>query len=358
MHNLSEEMSTAQHERAIRMGEVRKRRVGRKKRERESREKRASSCTPPSRASKHSRARPQNTFFLSTPTSPPSLHKNKTKTKKVEQSTRSTNRSFKKLIASNGATPELIYETLCEQEVSLVFTAHPTQALRQSLLKKYGAIRKAMDRLHNARMSPYERLECLEDIKVQVQGAWRTDEIRRQKPTPQAEMRQGLSYFHQTIAPALPLFYRRIDTALAQIGQPRLPLDRSLFRFGSWMGGDRDGNPFVTADTTRDVVIAVGFWFRPFLSFSLGLFLFLRVLARFISASSSCALTESALSMRARLHGRKRKSFFWGRQWKRGEKSSEREKQKQKLTLSFASLREKKQTFIRPASPRSTNSSR
>lgn len=114
-----------------------------------------------------------------------------------------------------------------------------------------------MDRLHNARMSPYERLECLEDIKAQVQGAWRTDEIRRQKPTPQAEMRQGLSYFHETIAPSLPLFYRRIDTALAQIGQPRLPLDRSLFRFGSWMGGDRDGNPFVTAETTRDVVIAV-----------------------------------------------------------------------------------------------------
>jgi len=215
-----------------------------------------------------------------------------------------------------------------------------------------------MDRLHNARMSPYERLECLEDIKAQVQGAWRTDEIRRQKPTPQAEMRQGLSYFHETIAPALPLFYRRIDTALAQIGQPRLPLDRSLFRFGSWMGGDRDGNPFVTADTTRDVVIAVGFWFRPFFSFSLGLFLFLRVLARIISASSSCALTESALSMRARLQGRKRKSFFWGRQWERGEKSNEREKQKQKLTLSFASLREKKQTFTRPASPRSTNSSR
>lgn len=197
-------------------------------------------------------------FFFSTSPTPPNAKKKKTRTKQqAEQSTRSTNRSFKKLISANGASPDLIYKTLCEQEVSLVFTAHPTQALRQSLLKKYGAIRKDMDRLHNARMSPYERLECLEDIKAQVQGAWRTDEIRRQKPTPQAEMRQGLSYFHETIAPSLPLFYRRIDTALAQIGQPRLPLDRSLFRFGSWMGGDRDGNPFVTADTTRDVVIAV-----------------------------------------------------------------------------------------------------
>ena len=57
----------------------------------------------------------------------------------------------------------------------------------------------------------------------------------------QSEMRQGLSYFHETIFPSLPVFYRRIDTALAQIGQPKLPLDHNLFRFGSWMGGDRDG---------------------------------------------------------------------------------------------------------------------
>jgi len=75
----------------------------------------------------------------------------------VEQSTRSTNRSFKRLIAANQISPGAIYKTLCEQTVSLVFTAHPTQALRQSLLKKYGAIRRAMDRLHSERMSPYER---------------------------------------------------------------------------------------------------------------------------------------------------------------------------------------------------------
>ena len=150
-----------------------------------------------------------------------------------------------------------------------------------------------MDRLHNARMSPYERLECLEDIKAQVQGAWRTDEIRRQKPTPQAEMRQGLSYFHATIAPSLPLFYRRIDTALAQIGQPRLPLDRSLFRFGSWMGGDRDGNPFVTADTTRDVVIAVrvfNFFFCLFFwCFFFFFFYLFCILALLFLPSRSCA---------------------------------------------------------------------
>ncbi|KAK9814631.1 hypothetical protein WJX72_009042 [[Myrmecia] bisecta] len=173
----------------------------------------------------------------------------------VEQSTRSTNRSFKKLISINGVDPAEIYKALCSQCVEAIMTAHPTQALRQSLLKKYAQIRSEMDRLHNSRMSPYEKVECLEAIRSLIQAAWRTDEIRRTKPTPQDEMRQGLSYFHETIFASLPVFYRRIDTALNNIGQPKLPLTHNIFRFGSWMGGDRDGNPFVTPETTRDVVI-------------------------------------------------------------------------------------------------------
>lgn len=62
------------------------------------------------------------------------------------------------------------------------------QALRTSLLKKYASIRTTMERLHNSRMSPYEKLEALEDIRGQIQCAWRTDEIRRTKPTPQVGM--------------------------------------------------------------------------------------------------------------------------------------------------------------------------
>jgi phosphoenolpyruvate carboxylase len=54
-------------------------------------------------------------------------------------------------------------------------------------------------------------------------------------------MRHGLSYFQSVIIPLVPIFYRRVDTALANIGQPRLPLDSELFKFGSWMGGDRWG---------------------------------------------------------------------------------------------------------------------
>eukprot|EP00884_Botryococcus_braunii_P020823 jgi/Botrbrau1/7424/Bobra.0112s0023.1 len=169
--------------------------------------------------------------------------------------TRSTNRSMRWLTEEGKATPQQIHDALCNQSVELVFTAHPTQALRGSLLSKYAEIRKNMDRLHTVNMSPFEKLDTIDQIKSHVQGAWRTDEIRRQKPTPQAEMRQGLGYFRGTIIAELPVFYRRIDTALKNIGAPPLPIEHQLFKFGSWMGGDRDGNPFVTADTTRDVVI-------------------------------------------------------------------------------------------------------
>jgi len=173
----------------------------------------------------------------------------------IENPTRTTNKSLIKLTTTNGYKPEDVYKQLSEQTVELVLTAHPTQALRGSLLKKYASVRKELTALHNKRMSQYEKVECLESIKSHVTGAWRTDEIRRQKPTPQDEMRGGMSYMNSVIFDIIPVFHRRIDTALANMGQPRIPLNHSLFKFGSWMGGDRDGNPNVTSQTTRDVCL-------------------------------------------------------------------------------------------------------
>lgn len=87
-----------------------------------------------------------------------------------------------------------------------------------------------------------------------MQAAWRTDEIRRRKPTPLDEMLLGLAYVTE-LFDILPQYMRRIDSMLMGMGQPRLPLDTTIVEFGSWMGGDRDGNPNVKPQTTRDVVI-------------------------------------------------------------------------------------------------------
>jgi phosphoenolpyruvate carboxylase len=78
---------------------------------------------------------------------------------------------------------------------------------------------------------------------LQIRAAFRTDEIRRTPPTPQDEMRAGMSYFHETIWKGVPKFLRRVDTALKKIGiNERIPYNVPLIQFSSWMGGDRDGN--------------------------------------------------------------------------------------------------------------------
>lgn len=77
---------------------------------------------------------------------------------------------------------------------------------------------------------------------MQIQAAFRTDEIRRTPPTPQDEMRAGMSYFHETIWKGVPQFLRRVDTALKNIGiNERVPYNAPVIQFSSWMGGDRDG---------------------------------------------------------------------------------------------------------------------
>lgn len=79
----------------------------------------------------------------------------------------------------------LCLQALCSQSVDLVFTAHPTQALRRELVSGYRNMQLAMAKLHNTKMTSFEKVECLEQLKGLVQTAWRTDEIHRSKPTPQ-----------------------------------------------------------------------------------------------------------------------------------------------------------------------------
>ena len=113
-----------------------------------------------------------------------------------------------------------------------------------------------MSQMYQDNVTPEEKEELDEALQREIQAAFRTDEIRRSQPTPQDEMRAGMSYFHETIWNGLPKFLRREDTALNSIGvKERLPYNVPLIQFSSWMGGDRDGNPRVTPDVTRDVCL-------------------------------------------------------------------------------------------------------
>ncbi|KAG0558515.1 hypothetical protein M758_10G031500 [Ceratodon purpureus] len=164
--------------------------------------------------------------------------------------------TFRRLIKQCKKTPQEIFEALKDQTVDLVLTAHPTQSVRRSLLQKHSRIRSCLSQMYQKDVLPDEKKELDEGLQREIQAAFRTDEIRRSQPTPQDEMRAGMSYFHETIWNGLPKFLRRVDTALKAIGvNERLPHDVTLIQFSSWMGGDRDGNPRVTPDVTRDVCL-------------------------------------------------------------------------------------------------------
>lgn len=164
--------------------------------------------------------------------------------------------TLKRLVSEVGKSPEEVFEALKNQTVDLVFTAHPTQSARRSLLQKNARIRNCLTQLNAKDITDDDKQELDEALQREIQAAFRTDEIRRAQPTPQDEMRYGMSYIHETVWKGVPKFLRRVDTALKNIGiNERLPYNVSLIRFSSWMGGDRDGNPRVTPEVTRDVCL-------------------------------------------------------------------------------------------------------
>ncbi|GFP79608.1 phosphoenolpyruvate carboxylase [Phtheirospermum japonicum] len=164
--------------------------------------------------------------------------------------------TLKRLVVDLKKSPQEVFDALKNQTVDLVFTAHPTQSVRRSLLQKHGRIRDCLAQLYDKDITPDDKQELDEALQREIQAAFRTDEIRRAPPTPQDEMRAGMSYFHETIWKGVPKFLRRVDTALKNIGiNERVPYNAPLIQFSSWMGGDRDGNPRVTPEVTRDVCL-------------------------------------------------------------------------------------------------------
>lgn len=164
--------------------------------------------------------------------------------------------TLRRLVVDMKKSPQEIFDTLKNQTVDLVLTAHPTQSVRRSLLQKHGRVRDCLTQLYAKDITPDDKQELDEALQREIQAAFRTDEIRRTQPTPQDEMRAGMSYFHETIWKGVPKFLRRVDTALKNIGiNERVPYNAPLIQFSSWMGGDRDGNPRVTPEVTRDVCL-------------------------------------------------------------------------------------------------------
>jgi phosphoenolpyruvate carboxylase len=158
--------------------------------------------------------------------------------------------SFTRLLAA-GISPDHLYDAVCALQIELVLTAHPTEVARRRIVQKHNRIARALASRDRPDLTLVEREQLLATLRREVEGAWATSEVREHRPSPIDEVRSGLIVFEQSLWDAVPSFARVLDRALRVSTGRDLPVNIAPLRFGSWIGGDRDGNPHVTPDVTR-----------------------------------------------------------------------------------------------------------
>jgi phosphoenolpyruvate carboxylase len=162
--------------------------------------------------------------------------------------------SFPRLLAA-GVTPAELREAVAALHVELVITAHPTEVVRRTVRRTQRRIAELLAERDRPDLTPAERDDLTGHLAAAVTTLWLTNEVRREAPTPFDEVKWGLVSFEQTLWDAVPRSLREIDRALLDATGAGLPIDAAPMRFGSWIGGDRDGNPNVTPLVTAHAVM-------------------------------------------------------------------------------------------------------
>ena len=176
------------------------------------------------------------------------------------------------VLQRDGHSREEITGRMARLRISPVLTAHPTEARRRTVLVALRRIYALLDRLDDPRLTPADDTEIRRRLREEITLLWRTSDLRHARPTPLDEVRSAMVFFDATIFTATPDLYRAADGALDAVGEPeRIPRTRpaagrpatdhghtgtrppavpAFLAWGSWIGGDRDGHPYVTAETT------------------------------------------------------------------------------------------------------------
>lgn len=160
-----------------------------------------------------------------------------------------------KVLKDHNIAQEDIEEMLAGISLELVMTAHPTEATRRAVLDIHKRIAEDVMELDNPTLTYREREKLKEKLMNEVLILWQTDELRDRKPTVIDEVKNGLFYFDETLFDALPNVYEELERCLTKYYPDKKWHVPSYLRFGSWIGGDRDGNPSVTSDVTWQTLI-------------------------------------------------------------------------------------------------------
>lgn len=153
-------------------------------------------------------------------------------------------------IAAGGYPAEQIQTTLEDLCVGPTMTAHPTEAKRVTVLEIHRRIYRKLTELEQQRWAPREREQLIDDLKSEIELLWMSGELRLERPSVEREIAWGLHFFREVIFEATPKLYDSVEEALAR-HYPEYDIKvPSFMRYASWIGGDRDGNPNVTAKIT------------------------------------------------------------------------------------------------------------
>ncbi len=148
-----------------------------------------------------------------------------------------------------------IYEQATKLDIGIVLTAHPTEVKRRTLIQKYANLIEIMEQRHLYKKYPSKIIELDRKLYSEIAIIWKTDELKRTKPSPLDEARWGLAVIEDSLWDTIPKVYKRLNDIFRKNLKKDLPRNFNPIQFGSWMGGDRDGNPNVTAEVTKKVVL-------------------------------------------------------------------------------------------------------
>lgn len=152
-------------------------------------------------------------------------------------------------------TDEQIEELFHNMELELVLTAHPTEAMRRTVLHKHRKIANGLQTLDDPMLTSRQRAEAEKNLRAEIIGLWQTRPVRRWRITVEDEVRSGLYFLDEILFDVLPSLHLELQEQLMNYYPEHVWDVPPLVRFGSWMGGDRDGNPSVTSDVTLQTLM-------------------------------------------------------------------------------------------------------
>ncbi len=159
------------------------------------------------------------------------------------------------LIKNKNISNNKIYDLATKLDIGIVLTAHPTEVKRRTLIQKYANLISIMEQRHLYKKYPSKIIELDRKLYSEIAIIWKTDELKRTKPSPLDEAKWGLAVIEDSLWDTIPKVYKRLNDIFRKNLNKDLPRNFNPIQFGSWMGGDRDGNPNVTSDVTKKVIL-------------------------------------------------------------------------------------------------------